>query len=277
MDGPRLKFEYPEAVRFTCQRCGDCCRGWNVPVTPGERERLESLDWHGRHEALVDRSPAVRVRGPNRVLERLARRDDDACIYLGDDDECLLHAHFGAEAKPVACSMYPFSFRAIGDRVMVDAAFSCRSVSHDRGEPLSESVARWAQLSPTLASLKDRGRHRLTRRHRVGGELLWAIEQQLAQYLGERSLGLIDRIRCALEYLRLATTGDPTTPAAATLRDVIGKAIPGQITSRPLPAAALDKSQRAVFLLWTFLVLNPAPITVASSGPPSCLVYAKVH
>jgi hypothetical protein len=145
---------------------------------------------------------------------------------------------------------------------MVDAAFSCRAISGSLGAPLDAATTGWTTAATAVTPPARPARYRLTRGHRVDADLLWTFEQQLLAYLGDDSRTLLDRIRCLLEYLELAMTGDPTTPAAAILREVMGKAIPGQIANKAPPTAELDKTQRAVFLLWTFLVLNPAPIDI---------------
>ncbi|HEY1584046.1 MAG TPA: hypothetical protein VGH63_00090, partial [Polyangia bacterium] len=31
------------AERYTCTGCGDCCRGWSVPLLPGEADRFRAL------------------------------------------------------------------------------------------------------------------------------------------------------------------------------------------------------------------------------------------
>ena len=258
MSTGRWKFAYPDGVKFRCQQCGDCCRGLDVPLSSGERARLETLDWRGREDRLVDAAAAVEVRTSGGRHDRLARDDDGACVFLGAEQQCLIHEHFGAAAKPLACRMYPFSFRPTGDRVAVDAAFSCRSVSHGQGEPLSVFEDGWAELLGDAAT-RGADRHRLTGEHRIDGDLVWEVEGHLAQFLRDRSFAMLDRIRCALQYLRIATTGDPTTAAAPTLRAVLAKGIPDQVRKAAEPELEPDKTQRAVFYLWTFLLLNRAP------------------
>ena len=137
-------FVHPPDVRFTCSRCGDCCRTWDVMVSSRERKALEGVDWEGRADDLAGVKPTVGVKAPGMEGQRrLRRRDDGACIFLGEESQCRLHEHFGEEAKPLMCRLYPFGFYPMGDRVAVDVAFSCRAVSESSFTMRSLS-SRWS-------------------------------------------------------------------------------------------------------------------------------------
>lgn len=253
------RFEFAADVRFTCSRCGDCCRTWNVVLGPGERERLAALDWTGRAEDLVGAQPAVRVKQPGAAARhRLRRRPDGACVYLGAENQCRIHEHFGGEQKPLLCRLYPFGFYPLGERVAVDVSFACRAVSEGRGRPLAEREPEWTRL---LTEPADRRRHRLRAGVPLPAELVWEIEHYLVGFLDDGSLPLADRVRCALQFNKIATTGDPTSASAAKLRAAMAKGIPLQIARQP-SAATMDRTQRAIFYQWLFLALNPPPFDV---------------
>lgn len=261
-EGPlsNLEIVFPPEVRFTCSRCGDCCRGWHVMLGPGEVERLEALDWSGAAPDLAGRSPAVPLPGePRSGRLALARRADGACIYLSSENQCRIHEAFGEAAKPLMCRIYPFGFLAVGERVAVDVSFSCRAVSRDEGEPLSRRVPEWTRL------LRDRPvaqkLHKFSKKYEVSGDLLWELEHHLVSILSDGGLSLLDRVRGVFEFNRLATTSDPRTEAARTLRGVLVKGIPRQIRERPVEPGSerMDKTGRAVFFHLLFLTLNPTP------------------
>ncbi len=262
------RFEAPADLRFTCTRCGDCCRSWNVMLGPGEEERLGAFDWRGREEELVAAATVVSSPLPNgRRARRLVRRDDGACIYLGRDNLCRLHRHFGAAAKPLMCQLYPFGFYPVGDELAVDCSFACRSISQRTGAPLAERFPEWAALL-AAGEAPAEARHRLDRRRPLTGDLLWELEHHLLAFLAERELPLLDRIRCCLQLVRLATSGDPATPSAARLRAAIARGLPRQVASLPR-GGGLDRTQRAIFYQWLFLALNPLPVNVDLLAPPA--------
>jgi lysine-N-methylase len=262
-----VTFERPPDLRFSCTGCGDCCRGWDVPLAAGEAARLEALDWAGREAGLEGGARVVRLRRASAgVTHRLERGPDGACAYLAADAACLIHRHFGEEAKPLACRLYPFSFRAVGDRVAVDAALSCRAIALGHGAPLSEREEEWSALLAGLGPLPEAD-HRLTRKVRLDGRVLLEIEGDLLTLLADRQLDFLQRVRCALDFARLATTGDPSTAAARTLRRALVEALPAQVRARPAEDE-LDRTQRAVFFQWLYLAVNP-PRSGADALSPS--------
>jgi lysine-N-methylase len=253
-------FELDPDVRFRCSRCGDCCRTWNVMLGPGEREGLQKLDWTGLRKELIAIEPAQKVSQKGvETRHRLRRRADGSCVYLGDADQCLLHEHFGAAQKPLLCRLYPFGFYPMGDRIGVDVSFACRAVSRGEGEPLTERVPEWTRLleASSSAATDDR-RHRLRADVEVSGALVWELEHFLLGFLADDSLSLFNRVRCAIEFMKIATTGDPMAPTAGPLRQAMAKGLSLQMGQRPAEAK-MDKTQRAIFYQWLFLCLNPPP------------------
>lgn len=273
-----LPFAVPSDVRFTCSRCGDCCRTFEILLGPGEEEALKSLDWKGRDATLVDSKTVVPARLPvSRGRRQLLRRKDGACVYLGEDDQCRIHRHFGADAKPMMCRLYPFGFYPVGERVAVDVSFACRAVSQGQGKTLETRFPEWTRL---LGGVVPRGskprRHRLDQKREMPGELLWELEFYLLGMLDRRDLTLSDRVRCMLQFVRVATTGDPNLPSAALLRQAMADGIPGQI-ARQASDATLDKTQHAVFYQWLFLALNPITKDPRQGTPAERKASAKQH
>src|SRR4051812_3126131 len=89
INGVTIHFEFPADARFTCTRCGDCCRSGNVMLGPGEEERLQCLDWYGREAELERKHTVVSTGVPGGPkVGGLARRDDGSCVYLGADKLC---------------------------------------------------------------------------------------------------------------------------------------------------------------------------------------------
>jgi Fe-S-cluster containining protein len=252
-------FDYPKDVRFSCRRCGDCCRTWNVMLASGEAESLASLDRVEREDDLVDARTVVSTRHPDRGtrVERLARDAEGACVYLGSDDLCRIQRHFGADAKPLMCRLYPFGFSRLGEGWTVDCSFSCSSIAAGEGEGLEASLVDWQSLLEQAAETSERS-HRFDRRRSLEGPLLLDLQEHLLAFLNDPSLPLIERVRCCLQFVRLATTGDPTTSSAKVLRDAIAKGLPTQIASIPCEGG-MDPSQQAFFQQWLYLTLNPVP------------------
>jgi lysine-N-methylase len=227
---------------------------------PGEGERLSALDWSGAARDLEGISPVVTRSG----RPALARGADGACIYLGSENQCRIHERFGEAAKPLMCRLYPFGFFPVGNRVGVDVSFACRAVSRDEGEPLSGRIPEWTRLLHDAAS--GRRLHKFSKKYQVPGDLLWELEHHLVSILSDMNLSVLDRVRAVFEFNRLATTSDPTTDAARTLRNVLAQGIPKQVRERPMEPGSerMDKTARAVFFHLLFLTLNPTPDALLS-------------
>ena len=110
---PRPVKELPMAQQWDCHACGDCCRMYAVRVTAEEKARINGQDWSDVPE-LVD---VPRIIYEKRIGDdRLNHRADGACVFLGPDNRCRIHSKFGAEAKPMACRIYPFTLVPAGDQ-----------------------------------------------------------------------------------------------------------------------------------------------------------------
>ena len=230
---------------------------------PGEPERLQALDWSGHADDLVDASVVVRhVQQGNRSI--LARRDGGACVFLGDENQCRIHEHFGSDAKPLMCRLFPFGFFPVGERIAVDVSFACRSVSEGTGRALNVRVPEWTKL---VGDTNEDTRHRFSKKYDVDGALLWELEHHLLELLSNRSLSVVERVRAVAEFIRLATTSDPRTNAAYQLRQVMVSGIPALVREQksggPLK---MDKTQRAIFFHLLFLHLNPTPPELSAAS-----------
>ena len=237
-------FSFPDNLRFECTRCGDCRRGWQILLGPGELERLSALDWNGRVDTLVETNI---VDGSARSGRRvLARRPDGACVFLGTENQCQIHEHF------------PFGFLPVGDRIAVDVSFACRSISAGIGAPVRSRVPEWSKLAFEVAVEQRQRLYRFSKKYEVEGGLLWELEHEILGLVFDGSMSMFERVRAVAEFMRLGTTSDPRTDAARTLRQVMAKGIPQQIRERPA-AGGMDKTQRAIFFHLMFLLLNPTP------------------
>ena len=124
--------------RWDCHSCGECCRSYSVGVTAVEKARLEAQGWQARPEFAG--VPGVVPDGrPGHF--RLNQKADGACVFLGADNRCRIHAEFGGTAKPMSCQIYPFIMVPAGDHWRVSLRLACPSAVADRGRPLADHAA----------------------------------------------------------------------------------------------------------------------------------------
>ncbi len=128
----------PMAQNWDCAGCGDCCRFYQVRVTAAEKARLDAQGW--------DRDPALRgvattAPDPATGEFQLAHRADGACVFLGADNRCRVHAAHGSAGKPMACRVYPFILVPGDGHWRVGLRYACPSAAADHGRPLSAHAA----------------------------------------------------------------------------------------------------------------------------------------
>jgi Fe-S-cluster containining protein len=145
--------------RFTCAQCGRCCHRPTVPITKVEAEAIRKAGaalWRDDGgNASADPFEAI----PGHALFRIRKRASGACGFLTSEGRCAIHETLGERLKPIACRVFPFSFRPAGDEVIVSASFACptvianegAAVALQRGE-LSALQAAWARQFPEPAS-----------------------------------------------------------------------------------------------------------------------------
>lgn len=139
-------------ANYRCTGCGDCCRGWNVPLHPGEADAF--------HRLAAGLVPAERLgRAVRRVqgVEALAGAGGQ-CVALADDQRCLIHATHGGDQKPRACRIFPFTFVQTSGGVRVGLSFACPAVVDGEGPTLS---AQRAEVEALFASAVDGTRNLL--------------------------------------------------------------------------------------------------------------------
>jgi len=127
----------PVFQNWDCGSCGDCCRSYHVRVTDPEKALIESQNWPAES---LGGLPAI-VWDKHLKSNRLNHREDGACVFLGPDNRCGIHAKHGAAAKPMACRIYPFVLVPAGDHWRVGLRFACPSSVANAGRKLAEHEA----------------------------------------------------------------------------------------------------------------------------------------
>jgi Fe-S-cluster containining protein len=124
-----------DGVVFTCQSCGDCCRGeWLIGVDDAAHTRLAARG----HAAKFAPLPSPLPSGERFTFARAA---SGACVFLSDDARCGIHTDLGYGAKPQVCREFPYQFVETPDGVSAGLSFACTAVLNHRGAPLAGQAA----------------------------------------------------------------------------------------------------------------------------------------
>jgi lysine-N-methylase len=164
--------------RWDCRSCANCCRELVVHLFPEDRRKIDSQGWQER----LDRPAYVRV-GHAIMLNKM---DDGACVFLDPQANlCRLHAEHGAEAKPLACRVFPFFLYDTPKGWRASWRFECPSISESVGKPIEQHAIWLRRLSREI----PRGRRPLDEHTNLKSDLparageLTAITSQLKAWL----------------------------------------------------------------------------------------------
>ncbi len=143
---------FPEQC-YKCISCGKCCKVWDIPVTAAEKERIENLDLPGFNPE--GRKLFIKI--PKTKLFATAKNGDQ-CVFLDQDNLCVIHRHAGEAAKPLTCRLYPLDIHNWEDgKISAMLRFDCPAVARGVGRELREmepeilSLARELSKSEVLA------------------------------------------------------------------------------------------------------------------------------
>ncbi|MDB5310289.1 MAG: Flagellin N-methylase [Gemmataceae bacterium] len=140
----------PVAQNWDCGGCALCCRSYHVPVSVEERKRIEGQGW----ETDPDLKGVPFFAGEGSWLGgteyRLNHRPDGACVFLGPDNRCRIHAKFGSAAKPLACRVYPFLLVPAGDHWRLGLRFACPAAAESSGKPLADHLSEVREYASLL-------------------------------------------------------------------------------------------------------------------------------
>jgi Fe-S-cluster containining protein len=208
-------------VVFTCQSCGDCCRGdWLIGVDDASHAALKDVDWGRYDPALAGGEKFRKLRLPLLSGENttFARGPSGACVFLTGDSRCSIHNHLGYGAKPQVCREFPYHFVETPDGIVTGLSFACTAVLNHRGEPLARQTAEVAGVvagSARVALLPD------PIVLYSGVDIAWPkyrlIEEALLAILGEETV----------EFPRALIAGGLLVALAVSLARLDQRAAPG--------------------------------------------------
>lgn len=216
--------------RWSCHSCGQCCRSLVGHLTEAECERIDRQEW--REQLGVE--PYVLV-GRRALLNKQA---DGACVFLTDDNRCMIHAKYGEEAKPLACRIFPFSVRPTERGWQASFRFDCPSAAASDGSPLSQHTGSLNRVVAELEHAPPAGDGATCLQPRVPATAaeVDAVTSRYVRWLGQRELPLRHRLLGAARVTSTLATAKLKTVRGARLTelvDLLFDAAPGERTQEP--------------------------------------------
>ena len=216
--------------RWSCHSCGHCCRTLVGHLFEEERARIDRQDW----DQELGGAPYVRV-GRGFVLNK---RADGSCVFLDENNRCLIHAKYGEEAKPLACLIFPFSVRPVRHGWQVSFRFDCPSAARSKGEPIGHYRSALAALVQTLDHHPPRKDDLadLPGRLRATVEEIDAVLSHYTRWVKREDLAVMDRLIGAARItatLQQAKLKQVRANRFAELLDLLFKALPADCANKP--------------------------------------------
>jgi lysine-N-methylase len=230
----------PVLQKWDCQVCGNCCHQYQVAVTEEERQRILAQDW-----SELGMTPLFKRLGWFSRRYRLNHRKDGACVFLGDNNRCLIHARYGAEAKPLACRLYPFVLVPVGDEWHVGMRYACPSATANKGRAVGEHAADLGRFGLLLERQENlEGEALPPARLRRGQSVPWpdvgSFVRAVLDLVGDRGDRLERRWRKCLHLARLCrqarfdkVSGQRLTDFLQVLTAGIDAEVPQTVTGHP--------------------------------------------
>ena len=253
------KLFLPPGVRYTCIRCGECCRSLEVTLTEAEHERLAAREWPSE---LPDYTPErffARIPRPRgKQVWRLRPLPTGACRLLTDDGLCRVHAALGLEAKPFAGRLFPFTFTVTPIGVFVGVRFNCPAVVRGKGPELEHQRRDIERLFDEYARVYhppcEPERVRFSGPFELGWRDIVRLEDQLVAFLLTRDLTLPHRLlacrRLVRRFVAEATGSDERERVGVEPDEVLADVSKGRPESPKLSSmeGALLRLLAATFL-----------------------------
>lgn len=122
----------PEAI-FTCQKCGECCRGYGGTFV--SEKDIETISRYLKIDSRQFIAKFCQFSGGKAVL---AQAKDGYCLLWDEDQQCTIHP-----VKPEMCKKWPFIKSLLADpenwRAMASA---CPGIQADAPEQLIKACVK---------------------------------------------------------------------------------------------------------------------------------------
>lgn len=241
-------------MRFSCTMCGKCCKNWSITFSEEEKVALEQTNWIEIFPDLAGRTLWEPVKGPRGREWRFKLQENNACPFLGPENECRIHGRFGPHAKPLTCQMFPYSFANTPEGVFVGLRFNCPGVLKGGGTPVAEDakelVHMWKELLKQSAPPNYESRVRVGGRGRLEWSDLLAIEGTFQRILGDTSLPFAKRVLVMLRVVETLEGAKMETLTGARLTQLLEMVVPDFVNeeaARPIERPRLGVSEWSLF------------------------------
>lgn len=249
----------PATIKYECKGCGDCCRmPFPIYLRPEEAQFLDDVKWLDTFDYLNTAEKVVPTKDPSgRSVHRLAKQSDGrACVFLGEDNQCLVHQEFGEASKPAACKVFPRTAVAMQGQRFAHYALLCRCVELNLDPTVLYQELQEADqqvVADRKVELKS------TAGKTIGSKPYQDVCEDIAAIFDHESLTLLQAVQATQKYFGLNLSGDPNLESGKMMREAMRESLPVRVSEMHF-SEKMDDTQRALFFQILFYALNPGPV-----------------
>jgi lysine-N-methylase len=143
----------PENVRYECVMCGKCCKALDVTVSSAFYKKASKEDWGKIHPKLKGKTIFRPYKNPGSShTHRITHVPGKGCVFLDDDNKCIMHSAKGEAYKPIACRQFPYVFTETPGGTYAGCRFNCTSMKDQTGNLISSNKKYISKLHRDWAS-----------------------------------------------------------------------------------------------------------------------------
>ena len=166
-----------------------------MPVRLAEREAIEKQqDWQSE---LKVKELFVKHRAAGKWGYGLAKRGDGSCVFLDEENLCVIHKKYGLGSKPFACQLYPFVLTPLGGRLRVGLRFDCPAVCKSEGRELTSYRQELKRLSKEMIppGIQAVTEAKIYPRQKIPVEKAEIVNEAMLKIIDSDAVGLADRLQ----------------------------------------------------------------------------------
>lgn len=214
---------------------------WPVPITDSDFRNISQRLNKGELAPILNRRVSehelfrqlkVEDEKLHRFSYSLEKRSDGRCEFLSEENRCLLHQHFGEDAKPAMCRLFPYTFTETPSGIYASVSFASSGALLNFGRPLSAQAdvleKQWHLFQQLFPSLKlDWSQIQLADGVALSWDKYLNIESKILMQLSTVVADKSARKRVDIELLALAAVARDELPKSTDLDKV------PEISARP--------------------------------------------
>lgn len=176
----------------------------------------------------------------------LNKQEDGACVFLDQNNHCIIHSEFGEQAKPLACRIFPFSVRPVAQGWQATFRFDCPSATESKGKPTGQYREDIVELVKQLGhpGKACRDEVRWTRAHVMCRDEVETLLAHLTRWFKQSDIPLGQRLVGAARLtttLRRIKFDGVRGSRFVELLDLLFGALPAESKTEPDPPTARQR------------------------------------